>query len=322
MFEGMKYVYEVYKERSFSKAAKKMYISQPSLSANIKRVETKVGYPIFDRTTKPLGLTEFGKKYIQSVEQIMSVESDFSDFINDWTELKTGTLVLGGSNLFSSWVLPSLMGQFARKYPMVKIVLVEESTAALTTHLQNGDVDLVLDYGLPDENAFEKKMFRKEHLLLAVPKNFEVNQKLENYQIRPEWICNQYFMQNEVPVVPVEAFREEPFIMLKPGNDTRKCGMRICGSYGFIPRSVLELDQQMTSYNVTCSGMGISFIGDTLVTRVPGNNSVVYYKLPIDLSERKLYFYWKCGRYMSRVMEEFLLLACRSDSSLNMTKDA
>ena len=67
MFQGMEYVYQVYKDKSFSKAAANLFISQPSLSANVKRVEKKVGFPIFDRSTKPLSLTECGKEYIQSV---------------------------------------------------------------------------------------------------------------------------------------------------------------------------------------------------------------------------------------------------------------
>ena len=60
MFQGMKYVYEVYKEKSFSKAAASLFISQPSLSANVKRIENRIGSPIFDRSTKPLQLTEVG----------------------------------------------------------------------------------------------------------------------------------------------------------------------------------------------------------------------------------------------------------------------
>ena len=51
MFQGMEYIYEVYKEKSFSKAAAALFISQPSLSANVKRVENRIGYPIFDRST-------------------------------------------------------------------------------------------------------------------------------------------------------------------------------------------------------------------------------------------------------------------------------
>lgn len=83
MFQGMEYVYEVYKEKSFSKAAASLFISQPSLSANVRRVENRIGYPIFDRSTKPLSLTECGRQYIQCVERIMNIERDFSDFIND-----------------------------------------------------------------------------------------------------------------------------------------------------------------------------------------------------------------------------------------------
>ena len=77
MFQGMEYVYEVYKEKSFSKAAQNLFISQPSLSANVKRIEKKVGYPIFDRSTKPLGLTECGEKYIQCVEKMHAAEMEF-----------------------------------------------------------------------------------------------------------------------------------------------------------------------------------------------------------------------------------------------------
>ena len=60
MFNSMNYVYEVYKERSFSKAAANLYISQPSLSATVKKVEERIGAPIFDRSVSPIQLTESG----------------------------------------------------------------------------------------------------------------------------------------------------------------------------------------------------------------------------------------------------------------------
>ena len=61
MFTGKKYIYEVYKEKSFSKAAQNLYISQPSLSARIKKIEDQIGVPLFDRSTSPLKLTEIGE---------------------------------------------------------------------------------------------------------------------------------------------------------------------------------------------------------------------------------------------------------------------
>lgn len=315
MFQGMEYVYEVYKEKNFSKAAKNMFISQPSLSATIRRIETRIGYPIFDRSTKPLGLTECGKEYIKSVENILAIENAFANFVSDWGSLKTGSLILGGSSLFSSWVLPPLMGQFAAKYPHVQITLIEENTAKLEQLLQNGSVDLVIDNCVLDHSVFDHWIFRDEHLLLAVPKTFHINQEIENYQISVDEIRSRAFLEERLKPVPLELFRKEPFIILKYENDTRKRAMDLCQAHGFTPKVVFELDQQMTSYNITCSGMGISFISDTLVSRVPPNPDVVYYKLAGEPSVRNLYFYWKTGRYFSRAMEEFLNIAKREKKS-------
>lgn len=306
MFRGMEYVYAVYKEKSFSKAAEKLFISQPSLSANVKREEKTIGYPIFDRSTKPLGLTEPGKKYIEMVEKILSMQNEFSEYIDDLGDLKTGKLVLGGSSLYSSWVLPPLMGQFAKKYPQVKLELIEETTSNLQKMLQNGEVDLVLDNCELEEDVFESKMFRKEYLLLAVPKHLGINKELQEFQVRAADIRNLSFLEEEVQSIDLSCFSEETFILLKPENDTRIRAMELCKQYGFVPNIVFELDQQMTSYNITCSGMGISFISNTLISKVPESADVVYYKLAGQESCRNLYFYWKRKSYFSKVMKAFL----------------
>lgn len=309
MFQGMEYVYLVYKQKSFSRAAKMLFISQPSLSATIKRIENKVGYPIFDRSTKPLSLTACGQHYIRAVEQIMAIENDFSTYINDLGKLKSGNLVIGGSSLYSSLVLPKMMTRFSQEYPGVEIVLVEESTSKLAEMLQQGSVDLIFDNCYLDPMIYDREYYQSERLLLAVPKNFAVNKSLENYQIPIENIMDGTYLGEEWKPVPLDCFQNDPFVMLKMENDTRKRAMEICQSYGFIPKILFELDQQMTSYHITCSGMGISFISDLLILGVPTNPNVSYYKIEQKQSERKLYFYWKRGRYFSRAMEEFLRAA-------------
>lgn len=166
MFQGMEYIYEVYKEKSFSKAAAALFISQPSLSANVKRVENRIGYPIFDRSTKPLQLTEVGKHYIQAVEKVMDIENNLENYLLDLGNLKTGTLNVGGSNFFSSWILPPLIADFSQKFPHVQISLVEESTAKLSQFLQAGKLDLVIDNCILDNQIFEHYIYQKEQLLL------------------------------------------------------------------------------------------------------------------------------------------------------------
>ena len=296
MFQGMEYVYQVYKDKSFSKAAANLFISQPSLSANVKRVEKKVGFPIFDRSTKPLSLTECGKEYIRCVEEILAVEKGFSQFVYDFDNLETGTLTLGGSNLFSSWILPSLISNFAPHYPNIRINLIEENTTQLTELLQKGIVDLILDNTTLDSAVFDSKLYKEEHLVLAVPHSFSINSELTSFQIPNDLIKRKDFQMDSVPVVPLRLFSD-----LQDSN--------------FKPNIILNMDQQMTAYNICQSGLGICFIGDIILSRIPRNKNVVYYRLPTQHNTRRVCFYWKKGRYFSRAMEEFLNCCCRMDES-------
>jgi len=76
MFENIDYIYEVYKQKSFSKAAKVLFINQSSLSLTIQKAEKRLGLPIFNRKTKPVTLTDFGKRYIEAIEKIHSLEQE------------------------------------------------------------------------------------------------------------------------------------------------------------------------------------------------------------------------------------------------------
>ena len=76
MLKNMEYVYAVYLNQSFSKAAEELYISQPALSATIKKVEEEIGLPIFDRSSNPIQLTNAGEYYIECIENIMKMEKE------------------------------------------------------------------------------------------------------------------------------------------------------------------------------------------------------------------------------------------------------
>ena len=84
MFDGKEYVYAVYEEKSFSKAAQKLYITQPALSTAIKKVEKKIGTPIFDRSTSPIGLTPGGEVYIDAIEKLFALEQNTLNQMGFW----------------------------------------------------------------------------------------------------------------------------------------------------------------------------------------------------------------------------------------------
>lgn len=309
MFQGMDYVYEVYKEMSFSRAAKNLYISQPSLSAAVKKVESQIGFPIFDRSSNPIRLTEPGKEYIRSAERIMEVEHGFQNYVNDMQGLKSGGIAIGGTNLFVSYVLPPLLSRFTENFPMLHVNLVEASTSELEEKLSSGALDLMIDSQSMDSVVFEKKFFCEEHLLLVVPKSLRSNEKVEKYALTISDIKANRHLDADVLPVPLEHFREDRFLLLKSGNDTRNRAEKICRKSGhFYPRARLELDQQITAYNLSRYGMGISFNGDILIRHMPDDGSLVYYKLGYPDAVRNVNFYYKRNRYITKMVSAFLNL--------------
>lgn len=306
MFVWKKYVYEVYKERSFTKAAQNLYISQPSLSARIKKIEEIIGEPLFDRSTTPLQLTEVGKVYIEAAEEITQIEQRVENYINDLAGLKTGNLAVGASTLFAAYVVPSLITQFNQKFPDVHIQLIERNTAELEEMLGSNALDFVIDNYHYDSILYNKELYCEENILLAVPKHFAVNEELGMYQLSYKNIKNKNYLNQKYPAVPLGRFADLPFIMLTQGNDTRTRGDRLCRNVGFKPNIVLEFNQQSTAYMASSTQLGATFISDILVSQLPTFENLVYYKLDGEEAKRKVFFYYKTHKYKTRVMEEFV----------------
>ncbi|SHG93721.1 DNA-binding transcriptional regulator, LysR family [Anaerosphaera aminiphila DSM 21120] len=309
MFKGIDYVYEVYLERSFSKAAKNLFISQPSLSAAIKKIELEVGFEIFDRTTKPIGLTEFGLEYIKSLEKIIEIEENFNNYLNDLSDLKAGNISIGGTNLFTSYILPPIISEFSKKYPNIKLNIVETNTSSLEKNLYSGTLDLVIDNYDFDSSVYERKFYSKDNIMLAVPAKFLSNKNATDYVVSYEDIINGKYLDESVKTLPLEIFKEDPFLFLKEGNDTRIRAEKICIRENVKPNILLELDQQITAFNLTCFGMGISFVSDILLKNVGINEDICIYKLESMDSAREVSFYYKKYKYLKKATQEFIKIS-------------
>lgn len=308
MFRWKHYVLEVYKEKSFSKAAQNLFISQPSLSARIKKIEDQIGVPLFDRSTSPLQLTESGRIYIQAAQEILQIEQNVENQINNLNTLKTGRLSIGASNLFAAYVLPSLIAHFKQKYPYIDIRVTEGNTAQLEDMLSSNSLDLVIDNYQYNPAIYSKKLYCHEDILLAVPIHFPINKQMQSFQLSYDEILSKGAHFKNHPSIPLHLFSQLPFIMLTPGNDTRIRGDNLCQKAGFKPNIILEFNQQTTAYMAASTQLGATFISDILVTQLPSFDNLVYYKLDGEAAKREVYFYYKSNRYQTRAMEEFLAM--------------
>lgn len=299
-------IYKVYQEKSISKAAQKLFVSQPSLSVMIQRIEEEVGVPLFDRTSKPISLTEAGKEYIKATEEIMHTEKAFENYLQACRDLQTGSLTIGSNQLLSSLVLPRYIGQFLAKYPKIHLNLVDDNSIVLENMATSGQLDLVLDNHPLDRNIFEQHIIRREHLLLAVPGHFSCNNGMENYQLSTQDIIAGRHIRKTGPCAPLQIFADIPYVTMTRDNETRRRSDEILREAGIKPKNILELDRLVTLYSFVRQGTAASIVSDTLVQYLEDTgDNVVFYRLSSSYAQRELYMSYKRNRYYSKAMEAF-----------------
>lgn len=309
MFTNKHYILAIWKEGSFSKAAESLFISQPSLSASVKRIEDKISMPIFNRSTSPVTLTEAGKEYVRYALKIEEKEKDFERYIYDTTNLLTGSVRLGGSSLFSSFMLPSMISEFNKAYPYIKFEVSEDSTKNLIEKLALGNLDIIIDNAVIDDNAISSTVYTSEMLLLAVPASYEVNQKLKDFRLTARDIKNGKHLNDSLSV-NLKEFSYNSFILLNPENDTGRRANIMLKKLSLYPKTVFFFDQQVTAYNTSASGMGITFVSDTLVKHMQSEKRLYYYRLSDTEIFRNIYFCKKNTHYLSYACNKFIDFFC------------
>ena len=308
MYDEIDYVYEVYKEKSFSGAAKNLFVSQPALSSSIKKTEARLGITIFDRSSQPIALTEEGKVYIEAAEKILAIKRGLTERLNDMSELKTGRITVSGENYISSFIYPKIIIEFKNKYSGIDIEMVESNSHDLQNRLFDESVDLLIDYNF-DSEFYDSYPLTDEHIILCVPRKLPINEQLAEYRLTAKDIKNGNHLKAECPAVSLSRFSNEQFVILKKGNYSHFHSLELCADAGFTPNVKIYPDQMITSYNMSRAGMGVSLIPDLLIYSSAESGKCFFYKLSEQNSLRKLCIGFKKNRYKSRAVDEFIKTA-------------
>lgn len=288
VFENKEYVIRIAEEKSFSKASKSLNVSQPALSAGIKRLEDRLGAPLFDRKTKPITLTEVGREYVRIANEISDKESGFEDYVKKTKGMVSGHIKIGGSILFSSFILADLISEFTAKYPRVNVELVENSSEELFEMLKKGTVDLVIDNMETRDAIFAKFPYAEETVLLAVPTKYQL---ADEPFLTAADVQERKHLDRHAPTVSLHKFENIPFVFMNDKSDTGKRTRRVMESQKMNPKVLFTVSQQMTAYNMAQSGIGATFVSDTCVLNVPETDALVFYKLDREDMKRLVSFY-------------------------------
>jgi len=309
MFKLRHYVQEIAHTGSFSQAAANLYVSQPSLSASIKRLEERIGEPLFHRDCHPIALTRCGEEYLRAARRIDMAEEDFTAFLEEYRSCAAGKLIIGGSNLNISFVLPTLLERFVREYPGIELELVEGNIAQLQQFLAEGRVDLVMDSCEMDPQQFRSYLYKEETLILAVPTVFSCNRDSAGCALSWDDIRSGRHRDPGTPGLPLEKLAGMPFISMTPETDTYQRVSLICQASGFTPNTILSFSQQSTAFNMACAGLGFTFISDTLVKNARFRPELVFYKIESRESHRHIKLFLNASRRISYAARAFLEMA-------------
>ena len=289
MLGNTEYVYAVYRKKSFSKAAESLHVSQPALSTAIRKIESELGQPLFDRSSTPIELTEAGRCYIAAVEKIRAVESELLAQLEAIERSRRTRIRLGSSSFFCTYVLPPLCERFRAANPEAEISLTEVNSGEIEWLFREDKLDLCLTVDSL-QSELESCVWRQEEIILAVPAELPLNADLRSCALS---FSDVLYGGENCPSVNLSAFRELPFLFLKEGNDLGRRAAEMCRHAGFEPRVVMYLDQLLTSYYVACSGKGAAFIRPDLLRYEGPTDKLLFFKPDDTLVARDIRIYYR-----------------------------
>ena len=169
-------------EKSFTRASKILFMSQPSLSKQIKTLEHNLGILLINRENQKISLTEAGKVFIQYSERILALCEESCRALNDLKNGDRGTLIVGASQTIGTYLMPRILALFAQDYPQINLTVYVDSTRIIAKNVVDRIIDIAVVGGnIPEElkKDLTIESFVEDELTLIIPKShpFALNKK-------------------------------------------------------------------------------------------------------------------------------------------------
>ena len=290
------YIKAIADARNISAAAENLGISQPALSAYLKKTEEQLGMILFDRSQKPLVLTEAGIAYLQYADKMDALNKEFVQQISDLENLRTGSLTIGGASFFNITYLPKAIAEFISRYPGVDVEIKDGRVPEISMAALNGKVDLFITPTAEDPERFTYEKLLDEKIFICVPAQWKLNDELGSKG------NGEYKNLDGDDFVKL---KHSTFILLHNEKHIGRKMNEIFKKYGFVPEHKVTVDQTMTSLALTKAGVGISLITESTIRNSNLNESICMYIADEGICSREMFAAFPKNRYISRATTEF-----------------
>jgi LysR family hydrogen peroxide-inducible transcriptional activator len=175
----LKYVLAVAEHKNFTLAADKCFVTQPTLSMQIQKIEEELNIQIFDRSKKPIQLTDIGQKIVNQAKNIVNEADRIQDIVEQQKGFIGGEFRLGIIPTIMPTLLPMFLNNFVKKYPKVKLIIEELNTEDIITKLNNGHLDAAIAATPLEEEKIKEIVLYYEPFVAYIPESHESFQKEE-----------------------------------------------------------------------------------------------------------------------------------------------
>jgi DNA-binding transcriptional LysR family regulator len=229
----------VARHQSFARAADELHLTPPAISMQIKELESEIGLPVFDRTSRRVSLTMVGEHLLTHARRVLASMRDAEDLVARFRGLKTGALDVGMVST-AKYFLPRLLAQFRAEHPGIEIRLqVCDNREQIVSLLQQGAVELAI-MGRP-------------------PKGYPT--RAEPFALHPHVLVtardHPFTRLDEVPAL---ALADQSFIVREPGSGTRAALDEYMHAHHMTPRVAMQMSSNEAIKQAVMVGMGVALL--------------------------------------------------------------
>lgn len=275
--------------KSFSKAAKKLYLSQPTISAYIKALENELGTQLIYRTTKDVILSDAGKTFYTYAQELIRIRDISLQEMQKFSNKVSGNLNIIASSFPAQYVMPKLIRKITQEYPEISFSLKQVDGESVINHIENYSSEIGITDFTTENSKCNFEPFLYDKLVLVTP-NTEEYRKMNG-------------------VFPVERLLTDPIVWRDEGAATNKETTAFLASLGYSPED-LNISIRMPSVDsakqAVLNNLGISFISHRAIATLSSIGGVLVFDFDSDLLIRTLYLITHKNRVLSPLGKFFV----------------
>lgn len=292
-------ILSVYRNKSFTKAASELGISQPALSAAVNKIEKKLGIRIFERKQTPIQPTEEGMVLIEYLKKAqLDYEACFHK-IDDIVKNNNRKLTIGAPAVYANTYLLDKIVKFNKEYSECKLSVHIAALPELMDMCEEGMIDCFISTSDELKPDFVIEKVLTEKIYLCVPRDWEINEKMKEYQVKLGEAANS-------SKIDWKEFFGLEMISLKDNQPLQKQINKFLKKEKVSTCNRIIVDQVMFGIKLAAKGIGMMFCSEGGIMNCSDKEQLCLYPLPEYLSERNIYAAYNGNYYLSDMCRGFI----------------